>query len=132
MIELNRVSYTYPGATTPIFRQLSLQIAPGEFLLICGPSGAGKSTLLRLLNGLIPHFYGGTFGGRVRVWGRDTLTHQPRDLADVIGFVVQDPESQFVVERVEDEIVFAMENLGLPTPVMRRRVEEVLDQLAIA
>jgi energy-coupling factor transport system ATP-binding protein len=132
MIELDRVSYTYPGATTPIFRQLSLQIAPGEFLLICGPSGAGKSTLLRLLNGLIPHFYGGTFGGRVRVWGRDTLTHQPRDLADVIGFVVQDPESQFVVERVEDEIVFAMENLGLPTPVMRRRVEEVLDQLAIA
>ncbi|WP_298400912.1 ABC transporter ATP-binding protein [uncultured Chloroflexus sp.] len=132
MIELDRVTYTYPGAGAPILRDLSIRIADGELLLVCGPSGAGKSTLLRLFNGLVPHFYGGRLSGRVRVWGRDTLAHQPRDLADLIGFVVQDPESQFVVERVEDEIVFAMENLGVPPAVMRRRVEEVLDQLAIA
>ncbi len=132
MIELEHVTYTYPGATTPILRDVTLQIAPGEFLLVCGPSGAGKSTFLRLLNGLVPHFYGGVFRGRVRAWGRDTLACQPRDLADLVGFVVQDPESQFVVERVEDEIVFAMENLGVSPAVMRRRVEEVLDQLAIA
>ncbi|MCX7859895.1 MAG: energy-coupling factor transporter ATPase [Chloroflexus sp.] len=132
MIELDHVTYTYPSASAPILRDLSAQIADGEFLLVCGPSGAGKSTLLRLFNGLVPHFYGGRLGGRVHVWGRDTLAHQPRDLADLVGFVVQDPESQFVVERVEDEIVFAMENLGVPPAVMRRRVEEVLDQLAIA
>lgn len=132
MIELDRVSYSYPDHASPILRELSLQIDAGEFLLVCGPSGAGKSSMLRLLNGLVPHFYGGRFGGRVRIWGRDTLGHQPRELADLVGFVFQDPESQFVVDVVEDELVFAMENLGLPQTIMRRRVEEMLDQLAIA
>lgn len=132
MIELDQVSYSYPDRARPILRELSLQIDAGEFLLVCGPSGAGKSSMLRLLNGLVPHFYGGRFGGRVRVWGRDTLEHQPRELADLVGFVFQDPESQFVVDVVEDELVFAMENLGLPQTIMRRRVEEMLDQLAIA
>jgi energy-coupling factor transport system ATP-binding protein len=132
MIELSHVSYSYPGAAAPALRDLSLRIDEGEFLLVCGPSGAGKSTFLRLLNGLVPHFYGGRFAGSVRLWGRDTLAHQPRDLADLVGFVFQDPEGQFVVDIVEDEIVFGMENLGLAQPIMRRRVEEVLDQLGIA
>jgi energy-coupling factor transport system ATP-binding protein len=132
MLVLDRVSYTYPGAARPVLDDLSLEICEGEFLLVCGPSGSGKSTLLRLLNGLVPHFHGGRFGGDVRVWGRSTRAHQPRDLADLVGFVFQDPEAQFVVDLVEDEIVFAMENLGLPRALMRRRVEEVLDQLGIA
>jgi energy-coupling factor transport system ATP-binding protein len=132
MIRLDHVSYTYPGASAPAIDDLSLEIAEGEFLLVCGPSGAGKSTLLRMLNGLVPHFHGGRIAGDVRVWGRSTLTHQPRDMADLVGFVFQDPEAQFVVDVVEDEIVFAMENLGLAPRIMRRRVEEVLDQLGIA
>jgi energy-coupling factor transporter ATP-binding protein EcfA2 len=132
MIAIDQVTYSYPGAAAPVLRDLSLGIGEGEFLLVCGPSGAGKSSLLRLINGLVPHFYGGRFGGRVLVEGRDTLAHQPRELADIVGFVFQDPESQFVVDLVEDELVFGMENLGMAQPVMRRRVEEVLDQLAIA
>ncbi len=132
MIELSHVSYSYPGAAGPALRDLSLSVVEGEFLLVCGPSGAGKSSFLRALNGLVPHFYGGRFSGGVRLWGRDTLQHQPRDLADLVGFVFQDPESQFVVDVVEDEIVFGMENLGLPQTIMRRRAEEVLDQLGIA
>ncbi|MBX0330296.1 ATP-binding cassette domain-containing protein [Oscillochloris sp. ZM17-4] len=132
MIELSHVSYSYPGASAPAISDLSLRIDEGEFLLVCGPSGAGKSSFLRALNGLVPHFYGGRFSGSVRLWGRDTLQHQPRDLADLVGFVFQDPESQFVVDVVEDEIVFGMENLGLPQTIMRRRAEEVLDQLGIA
>jgi energy-coupling factor transport system ATP-binding protein len=132
MIELSHVSYSYPGAAGPAIRDLTLSIDEGEFLLVCGPSGAGKSSFLRLLNGLVPHFYGGRFSGGVAVWGRDTLQHQPRDLADLVGFVFQDPESQFVVDVVEDEIVFGMENLGLSQTIMRRRAEEVLDQLGIA
>jgi energy-coupling factor transport system ATP-binding protein len=132
MIEIASVSYTYPNAPGPALRDLSLRIEEGEFLLVCGPSGAGKSSFLRLLNGLVPHFYGGSFAGAVHVWGRNTLHHQPRDLSDLVGFVFQDPEAQFVVDLVEDEIVFGMENLDLPQPIMRRRVEEVLDQLGIA
>ncbi|HEU4327532.1 MAG TPA: ATP-binding cassette domain-containing protein [Roseiflexaceae bacterium] len=132
MIAVDRVSYTYPNAPQPVIEDLSLTICEGEFLVVCGPSGAGKSTFLRMLNGLVPHFYGGRFAGEVRVWERSTREHEPRDLADLVGFVFQDPEAQFVVDLVEDEIVFAMENLGLPRALMRRRVEEVLDQLGIA
>ncbi|GAB4193745.1 MAG: ATP-binding cassette domain-containing protein [Roseiflexaceae bacterium] len=132
MIVVDRVSYSYPNAPQPVIEDLSLTVCEGEFLVVCGPSGTGKSTFLRMLNGLVPHFYGGQFTGEVRVWGRSTREHEPRDLADLVGFVFQDPEAQFVVDLVEDEIVFAMENLGLPRTLMRRRVEEVLDQLGIA
>lgn len=132
MLAFDHVSYTYPGAPTPALHDLSLTIAEGEFVLLAGASGAGKSTFLRLINGLVPHFYGGRFGGRVTVASHDTRTHQPRDLAHLVGFVFQDPEAQMVVEIVEDEIVFGMENEGIERRIMRRRVEEVLDQLEIA
>jgi energy-coupling factor transport system ATP-binding protein len=132
MIKCDHVSYTYPSAAVPALHDLSLAINEGQFVLVAGTSGAGKSTFLRAINGLVPHFYGGRFGGRVAVAGHDTRTHQPRDLAHVVGFVFQDPEAQMVVESVEDEIVFGMENLDVDPPIMRRRVEEVLDQLEIA
>lgn len=132
MIELHGVTYTYPGEEAPALRDLSLEVAAGEFLLVIGPSGSGKSTFLRCLNGLVPHFYGGVFGGRVRVGGRDPLEAGPRGMSDLVGFVFQDPESQFVTEVVEDELAFAMENHNLPQVTMRRRIEEVLDQLSIA
>ncbi|MDQ7028474.1 MAG: ATP-binding cassette domain-containing protein [Ardenticatenia bacterium] len=99
LITLSGVTYAYPLAERPVFRDLSLQIEEGEFLLVVGESGSGKSTFLRLLNGLIPHFYGGLFRGNVIVAGRNTRTHGPRALSDVVGVVFQDPEAQFVVER---------------------------------
>ena len=132
MIEVESVTYRYPGAAVPALRDINLRIDQGEFVLVAGPSGAGKSTLLRTINGLVPHFYGGSWHGCVRVTGRDTRTHEPRALADLVGFVFQDPEAQMVVDVVEDELVFGMENLGLDPRVMRRRVEEVLDLLEIA
>ncbi len=132
MIQLDRVDYRYPGSALPVLQQLSLEIGEGEFLLVMGPSGAGKSTFLRCLNGLVPHFYGGTIAGKVRVGGRDPVARGPRGMAELVGFVLQDPEAQFVVDRVEDELAFALENQGLDPVRMRKRVEEVLDQLNIA
>lgn len=132
MIELTGVTYNYPGSDRPALQDVTLSVAAGEFLLVVGPSGGGKSTLLRCLNGLVPHFYGGTIRGRVRVGGRDPVALGPGRMSDLVGFVFQDPEAQFVTERVEDELAFAMENHNLPQSTMRQRVEEVLDQLSMA
>jgi energy-coupling factor transporter ATP-binding protein EcfA2 len=132
MIRFEHLCYHYPGSEPAILQDLSFEVREGEFLLVMGPSGAGKSTLLRCLNGLVPHFYGGTISGRVRVDGHDPLALGPKGMARLVGFVLQDPEAQFVVDRVEDELAFALENQGIEPIVMRKRVEEVLDQLSIA
>lgn len=132
MIVFDHVSVRYDPAAPPVLRDVNLTIAEGELCLVVGHTGAGKSTLLRMVNGLVPHFSGGTLSGVVLVEGRDTRTHRPRDLADVVGFVGQDPRDGFVAETVEDELAFGMEWLGLAPDVMRRRVEETLDLLGLA
>ncbi|HET7355913.1 MAG TPA: ATP-binding cassette domain-containing protein [Nocardioidaceae bacterium] len=132
MIELEQVSVRYADAPAPVLRDVDLSVPEGELTLVIGHTGSGKTTLLRTVNGLVPHFSGGTLTGRVRVAGRDTRTHRPRDLADVVGFVGQDPLSGFVTDTVEDELAYGMESLGLPADVMRRRVEETLDLLGLA
>ena len=132
MIELDRVSVTYAGAGTPVLSDVDLSIPEGEMVLVMGRTGSGKSTLLRAINGLVPHFSGGTLAGRVLVDGRDTATHRPRDMADLVGFVGQDPMAGFVTDNVEDELAYGMESLGLAPAVMRKRVEETLDLLGLA
>ena len=132
MIHLDRLTYRYPRRSTPALSAITEEVAPGAYTVVAGPSGAGKSTLLRTLNGLVPHFYGGAFGGRVLVQGIDTREAQPADLGRIVGFVAQDPERQTVMDRVEDEIAFGPENYGLPRQEIRLRVEEALDLLGIA
>jgi energy-coupling factor transport system ATP-binding protein len=111
---------------------VDFEVPEGELVLLAGPSGVGKSTVLGAVSGLVPHFTGGTLRGRVTVAGRDTRTHKPRELADVVGTVGQDPLSHFVTDTVEDELAYGMESLGLAPDVMRRRVEETLDLLGLA
>ncbi|MBV7698460.1 ABC transporter ATP-binding protein [Streptomyces sp. TRM70350] len=132
MIRFEDVSVTYDGAAEPTIRGVDFEVPEGELVLLVGPSGVGKSTLLGAVSGLVPHFTGGTLRGRVTVAGRDTRTHKPRELADVVGTVGQDPLSHFVTDTVEDELAYGMESLGLAPDVMRRRVEETLDLLGLA
>jgi energy-coupling factor transport system ATP-binding protein len=130
-LRFDDVTFRYPDAAVPAITDVRLSIEEGTFALVAGPTGAGKSTFLRTANGLVPHFTGGTFSGRVFAAGRDTLAHPPRRLADVVAFVPQDPAASFVVDRVEDEIAYGMENLGVDPAHMRRRIEEMLDLLDI-
>jgi energy-coupling factor transporter ATP-binding protein EcfA2 len=125
------VGFAYPGSHDRVLVDATFSVPEGSFVLVAGATGAGKSTLLRAVNGLVPHFSGGVFSGRVEVMGRDTLDGAPRYLADVVGFVPQDPAASFVLDRVEDELAYAMENLALAPRTMRRRVEEMLDLLDI-
>ena len=131
VIALDAVSYRYPEADRPALSDITTAVDPGEVILLRGPSGSGKSTLLRCLNGLVPHSTGGQFRGRVVVCGLDTRSHPPRELGTHVGFVFQHPDAQFVLEDVEAELAFGLENLGLSRPLMRKRVEEVIDQVGI-
>ena len=131
LITLDGVSYRYPEADRAALIGITAAVEPGEVILVRGASGSGKSTLLRCLNGLVPHSTGGQFRGRVVVCGLDTRTHLPRQLGAHIGFVFQHPDAQFVLEDVEAELAFGLENLGLMRPLMRKRVEEVIDQVGI-
>ena len=132
MISFDQVTFQYQDAAEAVLQDVSLAIPEGELCLVVGETGSGKSTLLHLVNGLAPHFTGGNLTGTVTVGGLDTRTHPPRDLAEIVGFVGQDPISGFVTDRVEDELAYSMEQLGIPAPVMRQRVEEVIDLLALA
>ena len=130
-VRLREVTFTYPASERPAIEDVSLDVLRGTFVLVAGDTGSGKSTLLRTMNGLVPHFTGGSFSGTVETEGRNTIEHAPRQMADVVAFVPQDPGASFVVDRVEDELAYAMENLAVAPSKMRRRVEEVLDLLEI-
>lgn len=131
-IEFDRVTITYADEPTPAVRDVSIELEQGELAVLVGRTGSGKSTLLGAINGLVPHFTGGLLTGHVRVHGRDTRDHLPREMADLIGYVGQDPLAGFVTDTVEEELAYAMEQFGIPQQVMRKRVEETLDLLGIA
>jgi energy-coupling factor transporter ATP-binding protein EcfA2 len=130
--QVERLTFSYPGSERPALTNVSLRIEPGEVVALLGPSGSGKSTLLRALAGLVPHFHGGRFEGRVEVAGRDTRRFRPADLADEVAFLFQDPEDQVVFGRVENEVAFGLENLGTPPAHIWPSVHSALADAGIA
>jgi energy-coupling factor transport system ATP-binding protein len=131
MIKITDLTFSYPGAHRPALNGLNVQIPDGELCLVMGPSGSGKSTLLRCINGLVPHFSGGDLRGSIRVNELDPARRSPREMSRMVGFVFQDPETQFVVDRVEDEIAFSLENADLTKAEMESRVSEAMELLEL-
>src|SRR5450830_528304 len=127
---LEGITYTYPGADSPSLRSVDLDIRPG-LTLVAGPSGGGKSTLLRLFDGLVPQFHGGRISGSATVAGLDPLRTAIPRLAQRVGLVFQDVETQSVYGVVEREIAFGLENAAMPRAEMHNRVDEILTELSI-
>jgi energy-coupling factor transport system ATP-binding protein len=131
ILAIEALAYTYPEASARALTDISLQLAPGELVLLAGRSASGKSTLLRAACGLVPHFHGGEISGRIEVAGIDAIGSGPGELAAVVGYVAQDPETQVVSTTVSAEIELPLEMRGDPPSSRARAVEEVALALAI-
>ena len=123
---VERLTFTYPGADRPALEDVTLELRAGEVVALLGPSGSGKSTLLRALAGLVPHFHGGRFSGRVSVGSLDTRRARPAELAGIVATVFQDPEDQVVMSRVANEVAFGLENVGAAALEIWPRVRDAL------
>ncbi|MEZ5086519.1 MAG: ATP-binding cassette domain-containing protein [Tessaracoccus sp.] len=132
MIEFDNVTITQPDADRPVLRGVTGTIRESDLCVVIGATGSGKSTLLGAINSLVPATTGATMSGRIRVAGRDITGIRTRELADLIGYVGQNPLAGFVTDTVEDEVAYGMEQLGLAPSTMRKRVEETLDLMGIA
>ncbi|MEX2448483.1 MAG: ATP-binding cassette domain-containing protein [Solirubrobacterales bacterium] len=146
VLAIEGLSYAYPTAAGPTsaafasnrgvnaalaLRDVSLDLAAGEFALLAGRSACGKTTLLRAACGLVPHFHGGEIEGSVHVAGIDAIASGPGELAAVVGYVAQDPETQVVSTTVAAELELPLELRGQPAASRARAVEEVALALAI-
>lgn len=131
MIEIKELTFKYSGSKKNALENVSLTIEKGDFVGLIGESGAGKTTLCSCINGLIPHHYTGDFYGSVKIQGTDTFDIEPGKLALKVGSVFQDVDSQLVSFFVEDEILFGLENFGIPKDQIEQRITAALESLEI-
>ena len=131
MIEIKELTFKYSGSKKNALENVSLTIEKGDFVGLIGESGAGKTTLCSCINGLIPHHYTGDFYGSVKIQGTDTFDIEPGKLALNVGSVFQDVDSQLVSFFVEDEILFGLENFGIPKDQIEQRITAALESLEI-
>lgn len=132
MLTLNQLGFSFGSIDQPIINRVSMSFAPGEFVLICGNTGSGKSTFLKAINGLVPHFTGGTKWGEVSIDGKSITEDKPHELADLIGYVNQKPESAFVCNTVFEEIAYGMEQLGIDAAQIEQKVCELANEFLLS
>ena len=132
MIEIQELTFKYTGASKNALENITMKIEKGDFVGIIGESGAGKTTLCNCINGLIPHHYTGDFYGSIKVAGDDTFEINAGKLALKVGSVFQDIESQLTGYFVEDEILFGLENFGIPADEIENRIVSSLETLGIS
>ena len=132
MIQIQDFSFTYKNGENPALQEVSLTVPDGGFLGIIGPAGAGKTTLARAIAGIIPHHYPGDFYGSVTVNGLDTVDSKIVDLSRLVGMVFQDVESQIISPLVEDELLYGLENFGVPREEIPGRMEEALAKVGVS
>lgn len=131
MIQMKEFTFQYDTGKKPALKNIDLEIHDGDFVGIIGNSGAGKSTLTYAINGIVPHYYAGDFYGSVLVDGMDTVDTAPEQLATKVGSVFQDVDAQMVATYVEDELLFGMENFGVPKDEIKARLTEALQKTGI-
>lgn len=132
MIKIENLNFTYGNSDEPALKRVNLEVAAGELVLITGSTGSGKSTFLKTINGLAPHFTGGRFSGIISISGQVTSGKAPHELAELVGYVNQQPEGAFATDTVEEELAFGLEQLGWAPDAMRVRVNEVADWFGIS
>ena len=134
MINLENVAYAYPQATAPALRNITLTVPEGQFLAVVGGNRAGKSTLSYVLSGFIPHHFKGSYRGKIEVAGMDLTQRSLGEIAGQVGLVFSNPFNQISGARftVEEEVAFGLENLGVPRPEMRQRVERALETTGLS
>lgn len=133
IIKVENLTYAYPTSKDFVLKNISFTVNKGEVLAVIGPNGAGKSTLLKALNGLVPHFYGGKYGGRVVVSGFEVLNTPISKMSTKVGFVFQDPEDQIsgLALTVWEEVAFGLMMLGYPREEIDKRVREAIDYVGL-
>ncbi len=131
MIEISQLTFRYREGADPILKGIDLVIPDGAFVGVTGAAGSGKSTLTYAVNGIIPHCYPGDFYGSVRVDGLDTCEASLTDISRLVGSVCQDIDSQMVSSVVEDEVLYGLENFGVPKDEIEGRVTEALAAMGI-
>lgn len=132
MIEISQLSFRYREGAEPILRGIDLAIPDGSFVGITGAAGSGKSTLTYAFNGIIPHCYPGGFYGSVTIDGLDTCEASLTDISRLVGSVCQDIDSQMVSSVVEDEVLYGLENFGVPKDQVEGRIAEALEAMGIS
>jgi energy-coupling factor transport system ATP-binding protein len=134
VIDVNGLTYTYPGSSSPALKEVTFQVETGQLLALIGANEAGKSSLCLALAGLLSSLFHGQIQGTVTVCGMDTQQHSPGQFAGRVGLVLQNPINQFSGMRytVYEEVAFGLENLGVPRGEMSARIENALEQVALA